>query len=276
MKNEEIEIKELLLIVYEFFVKRKIFWIVVLILSLLFAGLKYKKVKPYYSSEMIITSNLTYEKSKDLYVPDLQAIISVLETFQTQVEKHNLNFLKQIGLNNPSVLKEMKVNVIIDKSLSRIEPQNIKIDVDVYDVGELEAIQTVILNYCNKNKYIEDRFNLQKTVMQKTVEIVNKRVKFIDTLEYSVKKNVNSNKGSVFLSFNDWNSIVSLESQKYKYNYMLTVEDAISVVQPFSKYPNVNNKKMVSSFAYFFIFIFLGLIVALMLELIKYIRNVKK
>ncbi|MEA3450267.1 MAG: hypothetical protein U9Q83_00020, partial [Bacteroidota bacterium] len=84
------------------------------------------------------------------------------------------------------------------------------------------------------------------------------------------------NKGSIFLSFNDLNGIVSLESQKYKYNYMLTVEDAISVVQPFLKYPNTNDKKMVTSFSYFMIFMFLGLIVALMLELIKYIQDVKK
>ncbi|MEA3451843.1 MAG: hypothetical protein U9Q83_08060, partial [Bacteroidota bacterium] len=193
MKNEEIEIKELLLIVYDFFIKRKIFWIVVLILSLLFAGLKYKKVKPYYSSEMIITSNLIYEKSKDLYDTDLQTIISVLGVFQTQVEKHNLVFLKKTGLNNPSVLKEMKADIIIDKSLSRIEPQNIKINVDVYDIDELETIQTVILDYCNKNKYIEDMFNLQKKVMQNTVDLIDKRVKYIDTLEYSIMKNVDLN-----------------------------------------------------------------------------------
>lgn len=276
MKNDEIEIKELLVIVYKFFARHKYFWLVTLIVAMAFAIYKYKTVKVYYSSEMIITSNLTFEKSNDLNIADLQPIISVLSILQSHIEKHNLSFLKEIGMKNPENLRNMKVEVFRDKNLISIDPKNIKIIVDVNDASKLNEIQQTILNYCNNNEYVKDKFDVQKIVMKKTNEIVEKRIKFIDTLEYAVENNFNFKNHDFFVNFNDWNSIVSMETEKYKNEYLLKIENPVSIVQPFSKYPYTVSKKMAFSVIYFILILFLGLIVSLTLEFRKYIQNVKK
>lgn len=276
MKNDEIEIKELLVIVYKFFVKYKYFWLVTLIVAMAFAIYKYKTVKVYYSSEMIVTSNLTFEKSNDLYIADLQPIMSVLSILQTQVEKHNVNFLREIGLKNPKNIRDMKVEVFRDKNLFSIDPKNIKIAVDVNDASKLHEIQQTILNYCNNNRYVKNKFEVQKTVMRKTNQIVDKRIKFIDTIEYAAEKNFNFKNHDFFINFNDWNSIVSMETEKYKNKYLLGIESPVSIVQPFSKFPYTVNKKMAFSVLYFVVILFLGLLVSLTIEFIKYLQNVKK
>lgn len=276
MKNDEIEIKELLVIVYKFFVKYKYFWLVTLIVAMAFAIYKYKTVKVYYSSEMIVTSNLTFEKSNDLYIADLQPIMSVLSILQTQVEKHNVNFLREIGLKNPKNIRDMKVEVFRDKNLFSIDPKNIKIAVDVNDASKLHEIQQTILNYCNNNRYVKNKFEVQKTVMRKTNQIVDKRIKFIDTIEYAAEKSFNFKNHDFFINFNDWNSIVSMETEKYKNKYLLGIESPVSIVQPFSKFPYTVNKKMVFSVLYFVVILILGLLVSLTIEFIKYLQNVKK
>ncbi len=277
MKNDEIELKEIILKISNFFMNNKLFWLIIIIVALFAFVIKYSKEKPYYSSKMIITSNLTYEKAKGFYAPDLQSVLTVLNVLQEQVNKYNYNFLKNnVGIIEPKNIKEMKVSVLREKNLTGVLPKNIEILVDVYDTSQLANIQESILNYCNSDKYIKKKFNFHKGILKKTVRIIEQRIRFMDTLEYIIEKDVNINSHNLVLNISDWNGIVALESNRYKYNYLLSIKSPITVVQSFSKYPIENNQKLKMASVYFVLVLILGIFILLGIEFIKYIRDAKK
>ncbi len=262
--NDTIDLKELIIKSILIIKKHKFLLLIFIILGILAGIYEYKTTKPFYETEMVITSNLTYEKQTNLYSTDLQSIMSILEIINKNID--NEEFLKnQLNITNPDAILKISAKVIRDANLTSIDPKNISISVSVTDRNTINNIQSSIINYCNNNKYIIQKFNEQKELKNQSIKIINDRINKIDSLNNTNKQNL--------IDYNSYSSIINLELQKDK----LTSSDntnPITIVQAFSEYPTVKSKKGANAILAFIVFIFLSLATITFIELIKYFKNV--
>ena len=262
--NDTIDLKELIIKSILIVKKHKFLLLIFVILGILAGIYEYKTTKPFYETEMIITSNLVYEKQTNLYSPDLQSIISILEVINKNID--NEEFLKnQLNITNPDAILKISAKVIRNANLTSVDPKNISISISVSDKNIIKDVQKSIISYCNNNEYIIQKFNEQKKLKNQSIQIINDRINKIDSLNQTNKQNL--------VDYNSYSSIINLELQKDKLtssNY----SNPTTIVQGFSEYPTINSKKGANSVLAFIIFIFLSLATITFIELIKYFKNV--
>lgn len=274
--SEEINIKELIIKTLFFLKNHKKIWIITLIIALSAGIYKYFTTKIYYESSLYLTTAIVYEKSSDIFEPDLQPIMSMLTILQKQVENKNSEFLiNKLNLQKPDFLKDLQVTVFIDKSLTKMNPNNIRVKVEVYDKSKLKELQDQILNYCNTNEYINNLFQNQQKFIKSSSDIIEQRVNEFDEINQIIKSFSKENKQILFINYNDWASIVDLELKKYKFQNTISSETPVIIVNEFNLYPKATNKKLINSVLYFVLVSFLGIVTAVFLELIKFLKNEK-
>lgn len=274
--SEEINIKELIIKTLFFLKNHKKIWIITLIIALSAGIYKYFTTKIYFESSLYLTTAIVYEKSSDIFEPDLQPIMSMLTILQKQVENKNSEFLiNKLNLQKPDFLKDLQVTVFIDKSLTKMNPNNIRVKVEVYDKSKLKELQDQILNYCNTNEYINNLFQNQQKFIKSSSDIIEQRVNEFDEINQIIKSFSKENKQILFINYNDWASIVDLELKKYKFQNTISSETPVIIVNEFNLYPKATNKKLINSVLYFVLVSFLGIVTAVFLELIKFLKNEK-
>ncbi len=271
--NNEIDLKELMKKIIIFIKNYKILWFIALILGIAAAFYGYKTTKPYYETQMIITSNLKTDVSQTKTETDLQPILSVLNIIKTEVQKHNKNFIaNDLKITPPETIKNIDINVFKDKNL-RVSPKNIQIKIQIYDTKVLPTIQDNIITYCNSNDYIKDQIKQQNTIQKQTFEIINKRMKFFNFIQDELETNIKKPNQLLLINFNDWQNILDLEIEKIELSHINGDTSAVSIVVPFSKYPTKISKKKQKAAVYFIIVIILAFVTASVLEINKMLKN---
>lgn len=267
--NEEIDLKDIALKIVTYIKKYRVLLLVFFILGLGAGIYKYFTTKPYYNAQMIITSNLEYEKSNDIYVKNLQPIVSVLNFLSVKINGHNNEFIiNELGVEHPAAINNFTVTVVKDINLASADPENILIEVIVFNKSVLSEIQTSIINYCNNNEYISNYFKQQQKLNSDALYILDNRINQVDSIN-----EILLDKESVLPTFIDLSGLVGLELKKNKLNLDKMDSNPVVIVQKFSEFPDVVSKKAVSAVVYFLIFVVLGFISILVLETFKFFKN---
>lgn len=272
--NEEIDLKQILLLIIKFFTNHKSIWIIFIIIGIAVGIYKYSTTKIYYEAEMIVTSGLLYETGNGIYETDLQIILSILSSLEEQINAKNYKYVKN-ALNTDEInyLNKFSASVYIDKALTKSEPKNIKIKVEVYDINKLIEFQEMIVSFCNNNEFIEESFNNQKRFRENSIEIINNKLKVIDTLE-NLMNNNNLQKNKVFfLNFTEWSDFANLEINKLKYESLYNAEQPLTVVQNLNTFPRQINEKLKQGIIFFILVIILGIGVAFFIDVLKFLKN---
>jgi len=274
--SDEINIKELIIKTLKFFKSYKKIWIITLILALGGGVYKYFTTKIFYESSLFLTTAIVYEKSSDIFEPDLQPVMSMLTILQKQIEIKNTEFLEnKLNLQNPNFVKDLQVTVFIDKSLTKMNPNNIRVKVEVYDKSQLKELQDAILNFCNSNEYINNLFQNQQKFIKSSSEIIEQRVNEFDEINKRIKNYSLENKQMFFVNYNDWASIVDLELKKYKFQNTISSKTPVIIVNEFNMFPKETNNKFAYAFLYFVIIFIIGIFAAIFLEIVKFVKNEK-
>lgn len=272
--NEEIDLKEILQKTFNFFSSHKLIWIITIVVGIGVGIYKYSSTKIYYESDMIITSGLLYEKSSGVYDVDLQPILSVLSSLETQINAKNCDFTKNaLGFEKIAFLKKFTATVFIDKDLTKAEPKNIKIKIEVYDKEQLPTLQDNIVSFCNNNKFIKETFEKQKIFMKNSVSIIDNKLKVVDSIENTINSDEFKKNKVVFLNFTDWSNFVDLELSKFKYENLYDSDSPVIVVQSLSPYPHEINEKFKKSVVFFVLVLIIGVFVAVFIDVFKYLKN---
>lgn len=273
--NEEIDIKQIIINSFTFIKRYKIVWLISIIAGVVAGIYKYNNSKIYYQAEMIVTSGLLYEQPEGTYNTDLQSIISILRQLESKVKEKNYDFAKNsLKINDISFLKNISLSIISEKSLAKTEPKNIKIQVEVYDKEKINELEKGIIDYCNNNEYILNRFKEQKEIISLFAEILSEKIILADSLEKIMTTTKLNTNDVVFMDFSDWTDVVDLEIAMQKYDNYLNITSPLIIVQKISKYPDVMDDRLKKSVIFFVLTIILGIFFAFMIEILKILKNV--
>lgn len=268
--NDEIDLIELAKKIARFIKKYFLLLIIFWIIGLLGGVYKYFTTKPYYHAQMVISSSLEYEKSEDFYSTDLQPITSVLDFLSNKINKHNNAFIKnQLLIETPEKIKNIEIEILQNNNLPNIDPQNIAINVEVYDINILNDLQNAIENYCNKNPYIYSKFAEQNEYKKQALLIINNRISELDSLNQKV---LSSNE-LFFADFNSLIRVVDLEMEKYKLSNAASYEAPVIIVQGFSNYPEIQSKRTINAMVVVILFFILSFISIFIIEIFKLFKN---
>ncbi len=272
-RNDEIDIKQVIKISINFLKKHKKLLSIFLFLAIIGGFFKYFHTKPYYETEMVITSGLVYEKSNQLYKTNLQPILSVLNILKKNINKKNYKFTKNsLNISNPKSIKEIEVEVYKDKNLTTVEPENILIKIKIYDKSLLKKVQKSIVNYCNQNDYVKLEFEKQLKYRKKSKKIIENELKLLDSLKPVLTKNTYNNNNFAIVDFGNLSNLIELQLQKQKLSSSV-IENPVIVVHRFSEFPQKISKKIIKSLTFFVFIIIIGFITAFILEIIKISKN---
>ncbi len=268
--SDEIDIKQLLLKLYKFVVRYKFILIITFIISILVGIFKYSKTDIYYEAQMQISSGLLYEKGKDLYEVDLQPIMSILSALQSQAENQNFDYVEHyLNIEDASFIKKIDASVYVDKNLSRVEPKNIVITVEVRDKEKLFVLQQKILEYCNNNDFIKSSFKNQVNYFIRSEKLLNEKISAFGTIDFK-----NGNSGQIyFMNFNELSKMIDFEINRIKIQDFYNTNEPVILVQEFSDFPKEINKKTEKAAIYFVLTLILGFFVALFIEFVKFFKN---
>jgi len=268
--NDEIDLTELTLKFVRLIKKHFLLLVAFFIIGIGGAIYKYLSTKPYYNAQMIITTNLEYEKNIDFYSTDLQPLISVLNFLSEKINSNNTDFIiNSLNIDAPQDIKEFNVQILKDANLPNLDPKNILIDVVVYNKNILDAIQTSVVDYCNENQFIATKFEEQYQLKQHYLSIIDQRILEIDSLNDKVF----SSNSLLLVDFNSLIEVVRIELQKNKIKFFEKYSEPVVVVQEFSDFPNVESKKTIKSIVTFLLFMFLGFVTLIFIEIIKFFKN---
>ena len=272
--NEEIDLKQILLLIIKFFNNHKLIWITVIIIGIAVGIYKYSTTKIYYQAEMIITSGLVYESSNGIYKTDLQALLSVLSPIEQQVKSRNIDNLKNaLNIDEISFLKSFSSSVYNDKAFSKTDPKNIIIKVEVYELEKLEELEQAIVYFCNNNKFINQSFIQQKNYRQKSIKIINDKLLNVDSIENMLNDENLKNNKIIFLNFSEWTDFAYLELNKLKLENLYNAKQPLTVIQNLNTFPQEINKKLKQGVIFFILIIILGIGVAFLIDIIKFLKN---
>ncbi|MBN2662329.1 MAG: hypothetical protein JXR68_01660 [Bacteroidales bacterium] len=268
--NDEIDLNELAKKIARFIKKHLLLLIIFFALGIFGGVYKYFATKPYFQAQMVISSSLEYEKSTDFYSTDLQPIVAILEFLSNKINKHNNDFIKnQLLIETPEIIKSIEVTILRNDNLPNADPQNITINVEVYDITILSKLQDAIVNYCNQNPYVFLRFKEQNEYKKQALLIINNRISELDSLN---NKLLSSNE-LIFADFNSLISVVYLEMEKYKLSNIATYQSPVIIVQGFSDYPEIQSKRAINSVIVVLLFIILSFVTIFIIEIIKFFKN---
>jgi len=264
--NEEVDFKTLVIKLLKFFYNSRFIFIITIVLGIIASIYAYKKTSVYYKGQMLVTTNLKYEKSKDFFTKDLVSVYDVLSIMQNKIEQKNYSFIqKSIGIENPKTIKSFNAQII---KTSIGEPENILIKIEIYNPDKLLDVQKKIIAYCNKNEFLKQRFIEQKKVQEHLLSVISERLNQFDTLY----QKMNQKTANIYLN-EDWTGLFNLESLKQKYENSVSQKDIVEIVHGVTPYPEKIDKRKVKAVVYFVLVLILGFIFATLVEFIKFIRK---
>lgn len=264
--NEEVDFKTLTIKILKFIKDTRIILFITLVVGIAVGIYGYLKSSVYYKSQMLITTNLQYEKSKDFYTKDLVSVYDVLSILQNEIEQKNYTFVKNvIGIQNPVIIKDFNAQIIKTKTG---DPGNIIIKIELYNPDDFLLVQNKIIEYCNENEFLKKRFQEQKSVKKNLLSVITVRLNQFDTLYQKMSHN-NKN---IYLS-EDWGGLLNLEYLKQKYENSVSQSNIVEIVHGVSNYPEKIDKRAVKAIAYFVAVMILGFFVAAFVEFVRFVKK---
>jgi len=253
--SNEIDIINLIVITYNF-IKRKIKIILIFLLISLIAGiLGYLKTKKTYLNTLIVTTHLKKLKSNNVYVTEIQPLYSILHSISENSK--NSNFVKDYFNVDPKKISNIQIEILNDKNIIASDLQNIAITVKTNDSSIYNQIEKSIINYCRKNEYL------------KKLETEQKNLFFIKSMQYKQLLDsfiFNSRKNENSLIFDFTSLLQNNDIQIYSDTSKIS---SIELVNSFSKYPKIQNRKIVIGFVYSFVSFSLLILILIIIEIIK-------
>lgn len=254
-RNDEIDLIELFLNMYMFF--KKNFWIL-FISGIIGGGLGYSTKffgKKHFESSMLINS---YTVSRNIlmeYINNIQAII----------DDGNSKYLSErMGIDTTNLinLKKISVEDIYDEKTKKSKGY-LSVTVTVEDNQLLNNLGSGILNYIEKEPYVQSEIEIYKENNQNLISKIDEEIKKLEALQEN-NLNQSKNKGDVNIyntqkSFQ--NELLALIKEKQGIEKRLQFKTPFRVIQDFTIYQKPIRKTVTYTFSSGLIFGFITLLI---------------
>ncbi len=263
--TSEITLGELILIIWRFLKKYWLLLVIFLILGIIAGYRQKKKTKVYYTSTMVVSSDINYKLST-YYYPNVYPLYTVLNQIQTAFSLGNYTFLRDsVGFKNYSKIKSFSVSLSEYKYYS---PSEIIIKVSTYDKEIFPEISQALVNYCNSNPYLLKFVEGQKRLDEFAKNSFDTAWQSILEREKKFGKNI-SDLNYVVIYFDKRLEASSYLAKHSDYKPLVIAKDFDP--NPVGK-SNANKKFLFVVI----VFILLGFATAFLIEIIRFVKNAGK
>jgi hypothetical protein len=277
-----------------FLVRKSVFIGIVVILGLLWGGIKYKTSPRYYSSrleaysntlssiDMINYINNIHELFEEDNIENLQSKLGITE--QTLENVKDVQAFKVLDFNKDGITDEIDFDNEYTTADTSISKSRFVVKVEVLDQEVFPVIQNRILSYINQNTYINERNQIRKRQLQELIAQLGNEIAMLDSLkreEYFEKKNKLEPQQGQLLVMNEKETklyhrdLISLYKEKQALEERLELRmDPITIIQDFSALTVTENNLVSYLKTYGIAALIFGLVIGLLWELRPYIRRV--
>ncbi|WP_457643030.1 Wzz/FepE/Etk N-terminal domain-containing protein [Persephonella sp.] len=252
---------------YELWLVLKKRWKVIILSTsvLLFSAVAYIFTsKPIYESAFIVKVPAPFVSNQDT--------INSLEAVKTFLEEKRLKELSNILETNERILKEL---FSLSANPIKKEKNRIKISIAVYSPEVITYLSKSILNYLNKNKYLKNRLEIEKSTILQTIKNIKSEIKDTENLKQAIIAKIKSNNYNIgFNPLEIDESIIQLKEKLHTLDAKLkTLKGYEIVVEPVIPSKPTKPKKTLILAAATISGLFLGVFLAFFLE---WIENAKR
>ena len=277
-----------------FLVRKSVFIGIVVILGLLWGGIKYKTSPRYYSSrleaysntlssiDMINYINNIHELFEEDNIENLQRKLGITE--QTLEKVNDVQAYKVMDFNGDGITDKIDFDDDYSTSDSTVSHTRFIVKVEVFDQEVFPVIQNRILSYINQNTYINERNQIRKRQLQELIAQLGNEIAMLDSLkreEYFQKKDKMEPQKGQLLVMNEKETklyhpqLISLYKEKQALEERLELRmDPITIIQDFSALSVTENNLMSYLKKYGIAALLFALVISLLWELRPYIGRV--
>jgi hypothetical protein len=237
MKSKEFDIVEIIASLLRLFKKRFILFIILLVICYILGVLRIVYSKNYYSSELVLNSNLITNYHISQYINDLNIIV-LNKDYQrfSKILELDEAISKEIKSISSEVISDEQVIVSLDKN-NNIEGFNsLKVNLNVYNYLYLDTISEKIVNYLNKIEFISYIYDIKKKNSIEIMAKIDEEIAELDSLQ-----KVNYFDKNVFMASGSHQELIYLYELKLKYSEnLLNPVIKITSSTPINKNPGAS------------------------------------
>ena len=281
--NKEISLEQILSDVVMFFDRNKRLIISVTLVAVIGVFI-FQKLKPaFYATTAIATSGIAeyegIEIQKEDDVRNQRMAINLINDLQLDVEKEDyealIKKLTNLSIESASQIKSIEAEPLLrqDKDEKFHNTTDFQINLVVRDPDMIESVQQGLVDYFEKNTYIEDYWNQFTTGNEDLKKAIEDEIKDLQSFrdELITKESLTgiSNSSNYLASNNEQtiaNDIIILEEKKRKINRDIKLIKPLSFSKPFTKTTVDEREVLVWGSAIGFLAFILSIIVAIIRE----------
>ncbi len=263
-QNSEIDIIELLVKIVKFTKQYFIFFIILIIVGAIF-GFLTNKNQTIYTSEMIGTTDLFTD-----YYSESQNEIIYEKASQTIVDAifflNKTDITKELDIEN----KINSISAVIIKDDNSQVTENLKISVVLTEKMDLSILDEKINNYLSENKYIKSKFEEQKLQNLALINKINSEISEIDSLQnLIISKKITNNQ----IVYEEDNPVICLFEKKLALEKKNKNNNPLVTITQFYPAKEKTSDNKINIIITSIIFLILGVLIALIRELLKISKN---
>lgn len=247
--NQEIDLLELIVKLYHFFKKRFILITIFLLLGIIIGLTKTNISEKHYESQLIGRATI---------IPD-QLVADIVNDINEQKEKDNLNYISK-KLN----LSIELIDNIREITIDTLSYGGFKLLIQVNDNTILDSLQIGLMHLFNNNTYINNERELRLKQYKELILKIDEEINYLNSL-----KTEKANSSNIIIEEKSSlsNRIIGLYTKKHSIEKkQIYSTNAIEIIQEFTETDKPVNIKTKNVALYSFVFLFLGVLIAFVLE----------
>jgi hypothetical protein len=276
-----------------FLVRKSVFIGIVVILGLIWGGIKYKTSPRYYSSRLEAYSNTLSSIDMINYINNIHELfaqknIENLEsklgtTEETLKNVKDVQAFKVMDFNDDGITDEIDFNNEYSTADTTVSDTRFVVKVEVFDQEVFPVIQNRIISYIGQNTYINEMNQVRKRQLHELIAQLGSEITMLDSLkreEYFKKEDKMEPQQGQLLVMNEKETqlyhpqLLSLYKEKQELEEQLELRmDPITIIQDFSALSITENNLMTYLKKYGVLALVLSIVIGLLWELRPYIRR---
>lgn len=258
-QNKEIDLKDLIILTFNFLTENLIQILIITLISILIAILVFLTTKVKYRNTIIVTTPLKYKKAEGSYVTNLQSIYSLLRDIKKNTN-NKIFFEKYFDITSPI---KLNIEIIKDKNFGTTDPSHIEIEMTTTNLENFKKFENNLAKYFNSQSYLISELDNQNATFKEVYQKISQNLEWFEKLKS--QSNFKSNINAEFYSF------IGLITQMNFYNRTDTCP--LIYVKKFSAYPIEENNKLSWAIISFTVSFLVMLIIFVIVKII--IQNAK-
>ena len=281
---DEITLSEITIKVYSFLIRKLIFLSVSVVIGITIGIFMYLNSKPYYGTSIIGTTNITANHR----IVDITNTLGILIEEQNYLEVSKnmgipLKTAQQIKSINASAIPVEKEELVLLEVLESTTTNNgvnsFKIEMETFNYSTIQDLNNGFIFYFDSNPYLTERLEVKKLYYFNLIKKLEIEIIEQDELQKMISNTISKRSEGLVLNPSSSASMENLILLYQKKESLIRDSKLLANVKIIQRAYNTQKSKINASItigAYSFIFLILGLIASILIEVHKLTKAVNQ